>query len=187
MIVEWSHVFEEVMKEKGASEEELTGLVQSIGLPLSQEEINSINSSQHNPFPLSDPLYNLYRPFDPTKWVIPNRPLPRSYLDFLRWSNGGWGRSGRREFGFFGTLDLREFLLSYHVPQYMPGVIPFALDGGGIFYVFDMREEPVKEEYPILVVASGDLDFGDDKILANSFIEAYTGKTRASDVLHGNI
>jgi NAD(P)-dependent dehydrogenase (short-subunit alcohol dehydrogenase family) len=51
-------------------------------------------------------------PFDPARWRIPDRPIPASYLSFLRWSDGGEFQTGDR----FGTApeiaDVVAFLAS---------------------------------------------------------------------------
>ncbi len=46
-------------------------------------------------------------------------------------------------------------MLAYHVPEYMPLAVPFAFNGGGTFYMFDMRSPPVNGEYPIVCCGSG--------------------------------
>ena len=184
MKLDWLQIFDEVYKENGVSEKDITTLVEQIGLPLSEDEIHHINVTQRNPYPINNPLYNYYKPLDPTKWVIPDKPLPSSYLDFLRWSNGGWFRTEEREFDFFSTLDLRSIQLGAAFPQYMPNVIPFASDGGGNYYVFDMREKAIDEEYPIFIVDTSNLGFEDAKFLAPAFVEACKGLTKTSDVLY---
>lgn len=184
MKLDWLQIFDDFNKENGASEKDITALVDRVGLPLSEDEIRHINSSQTNPHPVNNPLYNFYKPFDAAKWSIPNKALPSAYLDFLRWSNGGWGRIGERTFDFFSTLDLRIIQLEYAIPQYMPDVFPFASDSGGHFYVFDMRENAINEEYPIFVVGAGNLGFEDAKFLAPTFMQACKGTTSAIDILY---
>jgi hypothetical protein len=115
------------------------------------------------------------------KWTLPNGPLPPAYLDFLSWSNGGEFWNGRRCFQFFATWDLRENMLCHSVPKYMPGSLPFALDGGGHFYLFDMRRPPVKGEYPILLAGCGDLDYEDALPVARTFVAVCKGKTDLLD------
>ena len=128
--IDWKQVFPQGTSEKGATEEELRQLASTIWLPLSEEEVQAINASQSNPFPSGNPLHATYKPFDPRQWRLPSRLLPPSYLTFLGWSNGGEFTNGDRRFGFFSTADLREFLLSYHVPQYMPGSLGWRWKSG---------------------------------------------------------
>lgn len=178
-MVDWSEVLDESDRSPGASEAEITEFVSTVGLPLSEAEVAMIYRGQQNPFPASDPLYAAYVPFDPRMWTIPNRPLPPAYLDFLRWSNGGEFQNGERCFQFFSTREVRELLLSYNLPQYMPGALPFALNGGGRFYLFDMRRAAVDGEYPIICSHAGNLGWGPDECvrIARSFEEACRGTT----------
>ena len=48
--------------------------------------------------------------------------------------------------------------LAYELPEYMPNAVSFAMDGSGNHYMFDMREEPINGEYPILFAHSGAWD-----------------------------
>lgn len=176
--IDWSSVFADAYPEPGASEEDLAAALADLRRLLSDEEADEIARSLTNPFPKSDPLHFSWRPFDPRRWTLPSGPLPRSYLSLLRWSNGGAFSNGDRNFDPFLPCDrLREYLLCYHVPQYMPLALPFALDGGGNFYLFDMRQNPVEGEYPVLYVGAGNLDYEDAVLVASSFVEACRGMT----------
>jgi hypothetical protein len=159
--MDWSAVFDDMYPLPGASEAEIAQFVASIGAPLSKAEVAVINRSQRNPFPKGDPLHAAYRPFDPSQWVIPNRPLPSAYLAFLRWSNGGEFRTGERWLQVFPALDprhgARAMMLAYQLPEYMPGALPFAFNGGGTFYLFDMRLPAAAGEYPVVCSHSGSL------------------------------
>ena len=46
-------------------------------------------------------------------------------------------------------------MISHCIPEYMPGCVPIAFDGGGTFYLIDMREPAVDREYPILFGHAG--------------------------------
>ena len=76
---------------------------------------------------------------------------------------------------------MREYLLAYHVPQYMPRALPFAFDGSGRFYLFDMRDRPIQGEYPVLYVGAGSLRYEDAVAVASSFVEACRGTTDPAD------
>jgi hypothetical protein len=187
-VMDWSTVFDEIDALPGATEDELRCFIESLQDPLTAEEIREINEAQQNPFPKSDPLFNSYRPLDPSRWTMPGRPLPPMYLDFLSWSNGGEFRSGDRWFQFFPALDtthgVRAMLLAYHVPAYMQGFLPFAFNGEGTFYLFDMREPSIAGEYPVVCTHSGNLGGGADECarIAESFLSACQGKINVDDL-----
>ncbi|HEY4262442.1 MAG TPA: hypothetical protein VGM98_19930, partial [Schlesneria sp.] len=53
--------------------------------------------------------------------------------------------------------------------------VPFALDGAGGFYLFDMRNGPVNGEYPIATAHAGNLGWDDESAYAKcatTFAEA---------------
>ena len=183
--MDWLSVFDEVHPVSGASAKAIRQFVATLGRPLSAAEVKAIVASQRNPFPKGDPLYTAYRPFDPTTWRLPQRPLPQSYLSFLQWSNGGWCRSGARAFDFFGAGTVRQMLLAYHLPEYMPDALPFAWNGDGIFYLFDMRQQPVADEYPIVCAQAGNLGWTVRKCgyVADAFPAACCGKGNVATLL----
>jgi hypothetical protein len=180
-VIDWSRVFDEVHPAAGASAADLKRLIASVGQPLTPSEVKAIRHSQRNPFPKGDPLYASWRPFDPSAWMVPDRPLPESYLGFLSWSNGGEFRTGERWFQFFPALDpgggVRATLLAYHLPQYVPGALPFAFNGGGTFYLFDMRRAARRGEYPVVCSDSGSLGWKPDQCrqVADTFEAACRG------------
>jgi SMI1 / KNR4 family (SUKH-1) len=180
-MVAWHSVFDEAHPVKGASAGELELFVASVSQPLTPMEIEAINRSQRNPFPEGDPLHAPWRPFDPSVWVLPNRPLPASYLDFLTFSNGGEFCSGDWRFQFFPALGqshgVRAMMLAYHVPEYMPSALPFAFDGAGGFYLFDMRQAAKDGEYPVVISHSGELVWSPDESgqIAETFYDACRG------------
>ncbi|QDT91751.1 SMI1/KNR4 family protein [Gimesia algae] len=174
--MDWNHVFQHVAKEIPATDDDITYLQKSVLAPLVKSEITEINSEQQNPFLETNPLYEEYQPFDPSKWDIPMRPFPDAFVAFLKWSNGGDFVRGEREFGMFGTKSIREYLLAYQIPEYMPGAVPFAFDGGGGFYLFDMRKEMIDGEFPIVISHSGSLGWDQEDAIriADTFLEAIT-------------
>jgi hypothetical protein len=103
-------------------------------------------------------------------------PLPESYRQFLLASNGGWGRSGTREFGFFGTEEMVSYWRDYEFGEYMPGALPFALNGGGTFYVFDVRNAPVASASAVFTCESGANTWDTATWLAASFQAACQGQ-----------
>ena len=182
MSFDWNLVFDEALAVRGATDHEIDRFRTEVTRPLSSAEVDEVNRSQRNPFRPGDPLYSHYRPFDPGTWTLPNTPLPALYFSFLRFSNGGEFRSGDRWLQFFPALDpdqgVRAMLLAYDVPQYMPGAMPFAFDGSGTFYMFDMRLLPVDGEYPIACAHAGNLEWDPRAYwtVANSFLGVCTGK-----------
>jgi len=182
---DWSKVFKTKYPVAGASNENLAEAQAALLAPLSDEELAAIVSSQMNPFPPGDPLHAQYRPFDPTQWQLPNKPLPPKYLDFLHWSNGGSFFNGDRHFDpFLNCHDLRRNLIGYHIPQYMPEAVPFALSGDGQAYLFDMRKNPTKGEYPILFASLGSLRYEQSVVVGKSFVDVCSGTTSPHDALY---
>jgi len=186
--VNWASLFDEAQPNPGASDADIDHFVATIGQPLSPVEVAEVNRTQQNPFSVSDPLHAAYRSFDPSSWLMPNRPLSSDYLSFLRWSNGGWCRTGEREFGFFPTGDptngVRAMTLAYHVPQYMPGALPFAFNGGGVLYLFDMRAAARAGHYPVVCASAGNLGWGEDTcwVVADSFLAVCQEPSNVEDL-----
>lgn len=139
----WNNVFEEkIERRRGLSEAGIARFVATVMQPISDEEVK---------YRLGD---------NASRWKLPEGPLPRSYLSFLRWSDGGEFRNGNRLIQFFPALDrsdgVRIMMLLYAVPEYLPGLLPFASNGGGVFYAFDMRMRPAANgEYPIVAAECG--------------------------------
>ncbi len=178
-MIDWSSIFDRAKPKPGATDRRVEQLVRGLGRPITHTEYDRIMASQRNPFPKADPMHRRWAPFDPSNWQMPDRPLPESYLSFVRYADGGEFWSGERLFQMWGT-GLREFLLAYHVPQYMPRAVPFAFNGGGVAYLFDMREPPGPDgEYPILCAGSGNWDFDPfySPLVADSFPGACRGRT----------
>jgi hypothetical protein len=175
--ISWDHIFPREIPGKGASEAELQAFVSSHGKPLTAEEVHTVIDAQAHPSQDSGPAQASDKRIEPRKWQIPARPLPLSYLSLLKWSNGGSFYNGHRGFNFLSTSAVREFLLNYCFPEYMPGAMPFAFDGDNNFYLFDMRSDPVEGEYPILFVRGENLSYANAVQVASSLREACQGKT----------
>jgi hypothetical protein len=189
-MTEWSTLFDEAYKVAGASAADIDRFVATVGQPLGPTEVKAAIDIQRNPFSKGDPLYASWRPFDPSAWVVPNRPLPPSYLELLSWSNGGEFRTGERWFQFFPILHprhgVRAILLAYELPQYMPGAIPFAFNGAGTFYLLDMRRAAEREDYPIVCSHAGNLgwDMSECVQIATSFEAACRGTVNVDELLY---
>lgn len=115
---------------------------------------------------------------DPSQWTCPPGPLPPSYLDFLGWSNGGSFFAGDREWLMLAAEEVREYMLDYALPVHLPRTVPFALDGRGGFYLFDMRGGPGADgEYKVIHVPGDDLVFAAATEVADTFRGALEGRT----------
>jgi len=75
-------------------------------------------------------------------------------------------------------------MLAYHIPQYMPDALPIAFNGGGVFYLLDMREPACEGEYPIVCASSGYLGWEPRawRLVAPSFLEACRGTVNVEDL-----
>lgn len=120
-------------------------------------------------------------------WLIAGRRPPESYVSFLRWSNGGSFSNGERRFEpFFRVprdaadegLLLRETMLGYGVPEAMPHVLPFAFDGRGVFAAFDMRDEPIDAEFPIVAFHASTCCWPEATRVGSTFEAFCRGTTR---------
>ena len=172
----WDAVFDRVFERSGPAD---PAAIDQVFLPISPAEIVSVTAQFRNPWPVGSPQHAAHRPLDPSKWMLPRPPLPRSYVDFLLWSDGASWQTGEREFSCFGCKHLREYLLHYEFPEYMPGAVPIGLDGGGVFGVFDLRNGPSDK---VWAIGSGALSWDDVVPIAESFPEFCRGTTRVGDV-----
>ena len=111
------------------------------------------------------------------------RDLPNTYLDLLAISHGGGIAIGEREIAYFDSESIRNYLIDYQFPVYMPCALPFGLNGGGVFYVFDMREPAIDQEYPIVAASSGNLCYDDAPTIARSVPELLSESTNIEDLL----
>ena len=185
MTIDWLKVFEEVQhRPPGATANDLAALIAALERPMSPEEVREHIVWQTNPRPANRPGRASDQPIDPTGWALPAAPLPQSYLELLQWSNGPSFLTGERQFTFFGCGDMRDYLVHYQFPEYMPGAIPLGMDGGGLFAAFDTRAGLIDGEYPILVTPASVLDYEDARVVASSLVDFCEGTSSIADVLH---
>lgn len=171
-MIEYDKIFSWMDKEKPAKEVDIECLKFKTLLPMTQSEIDETNHSHW------DHIKDSRQEFDSSKWEIPKGTFPNSFVNFLRWSNGGYFENGERNFSpFFSPAEIRQMLLAYEFPEYMQGAVPFAFDGGGVFYIFDMRKEPADGEYNIYMAGSGALFWEDAVFVAETFNELINGNT----------
>jgi hypothetical protein len=176
--IDWSTLFEKIYERSAPAK---PGALDQILAPLSEADIAAIVKSQQNPWPASSPEFGMYRPFDPSRWLIPGPPVPNSNVSFLNWADGASWQTGDREFACFGCKHLREYLLAYHVPQYMPGALPFGLDGGSLFGVFDLR---AGSSDAVWAVSTGNLRWRDAVRVADSFVDFCRDTTSVGDLYY---
>lgn len=154
--------------EPPASDADIVEFAQSVFAPLSANDIRELHAEHKTA--VGDDVFD--PPFDPASWQLPKRPLPESYLTFLRYSNGGFFAGQNRDLDpLFNTREVRDYMLGYSVPHWMPMSCPIGFDGGGTFYLLDMRLEPQINDYPVLFAHASNLGYDDAVTLANSFAE----------------
>jgi hypothetical protein len=131
--VDWATVFAEVnRKEGGLDPQALAAALAGIQRPFERDEIEEMLAIE----PEIDSLQNSLAQVE-DRW-------PGSWLSFLNWSNGGDFINGDRGFqDMFSVDQVREYTTCYGVAAFLPGAIPFAMDGGGCLYMFDTREAPI--------------------------------------------
>jgi hypothetical protein len=135
------------------------------------QEIPDVAAQQHD----------LYRPIDASRWQLPQRPLPTGYLDLLAWSDGGDFANGERWLQLFptdGPSGVRAMTLAYHLPEHMPAALPFASNGGGVFYLFDMREPDADGEYPVVAALATSAGQPMRSATANAVVNLVDGQGR---------
>jgi hypothetical protein len=183
--IDWSAIFDKLFdRPPGATAADLAVLTAALERPMSPEEVREHIAWQKNPWPVNYPEHATFQPIDPTGWPMPGAVLPESYLELLRWSNGPHFRTGERELAFLGCGEMRDYLVNYQFPEYMPGAIPLGLDGGSLFAAFDTRGGLIDGEFPILVSAAGNLDYVDARVVASSLVEFCRGTNPIAEVLH---
>lgn len=65
--------------------------------------------------------------------------LPKEYVDFLRWADGGFGFVGHAHVILWPLEDLGRKNKAYDVAEFAPGLFLFGSSGGGEAYAFDIR------------------------------------------------
>jgi hypothetical protein len=177
MSLHWPEIFDEFNSQPAASENQVRQLHESMVMPLTDQEIAELEA-QHRQFKFK---------YDIRAWVFPAGPLPPSYLSLLGFSNGGNFRNGGRCLHpLFATDEVRGYLLGYNLPEHIPHTFPFAMDGSGVIYLFDMRQPPVDGEYPVLVSHAGSLSYGCCGKVADSFLECCRGTEEVFELAHSS-
>lgn len=94
--------------------------------------------SQNMPATEQD-FYELYHWLEEKEFPV--TILDTSYQNFLSESNGGGFLRGEREYQMFSMCEICDFYEIYAFETYMPHALPFAMDGYGNFFLFDMRKQ----------------------------------------------
>ena len=158
----------EFQPEAPAADNDIAVFVESVFAPLTDSEIEDL-VHEHKKI-VGDG--NFDPPFDPSLWQLPNHKLPDSYLEFLRFSNGGFFGGENRDLDpLFTTHQVREYMLAYSIPHWMPKSCPIGFDGGGTFYLLDMRKSSKINDYPVLLAHAGNLGYDNAMRIADSFAE----------------
>lgn len=71
-----------------------------------------------------------------------NLQLPKDYVQFLNYANGGEGFIGPNAYVMLWRVEeLAQMNLAYEAARYVPGLLIFGSDGGGEAFAFDTRAE----------------------------------------------
>lgn len=105
--------------------------------------------------------------------------LPDTYIELLKESNGGDFTTGNREYQLFSAKETLQAYQSYNFSVYMPFAFPFAMDGCGNFYIFNLREK----DDCIYVVSSSDLEWEECHKIADSFIKCLEQKESLDEII----
>lgn len=101
--------------------------------------------------------------------------LPKDYLDYLRFSNGGDGDLGDRV-GWCSLWPAEEVIQlnrDYEIQQWVPGFFCIGSDGGGEAFVFDTRTPAPWKLYKIPFVCLAE----DEAMFVAESFAAFIGTT----------
>jgi len=130
------------------------------------------NIYSKNPRANDKEVENLYR------WLknngFPIHSLPQEYLDLMYESNGGDYVNGEREYQFLSFEEIIEYYEAYMFFEFMPYAYPFAMDGCGNFYIFNLR----MVDNCVYVVSAGNMGWEKDECykIAKSFSQCLAQK-----------
>ncbi len=107
--------------------------------------------------------------------LFPVYKLPDEYVELLKESNGGDFLKGEAEYQMFSLLEVVEYYELYNFSEFMPFALPFAMDGCGEFYLFNMR----CSDNAVYKVHCGDMGWDSEQcsLIANSFRECICNQT----------
>lgn len=157
-------------KDEPLSDREIADMNGFLAEPLNEEEIKSL-----------DELCAVTGQIDPRNWQLSDYHLPSEYIDLLRYSRSGLLANGEREFGFFSPEAIRDYYLRYMFPEYQPGAVPIGLNGGGVFYAYDLRNPT--SGAPIIATSSNILSWEESVVLGHSLADVFAKDTNIEDEL----
>lgn len=113
--------------------------------------------------------------------AFPRSVLPSALITLLRKSNGGDFTVGQREYQLFSTAEICKTYETYQFDLYMPFALPWAMDGCGNFYVFNLRGE----DAAVYAVSAGNMGWAPDECfrIANNFEECLTQTIPLDDLM----
>jgi hypothetical protein len=125
---DWTRLFEVTRREPALAPLEARRQIEQLSAPLSASELAELAGVVGCP---EEALR--------TQNPVAQHGFPEELLDLYRWCDGGDLTVGDRRFEPLLRLgEIREYLLAYGVIHWLPGCIPFAMDGGGCFYLLDV-------------------------------------------------
>ena len=107
-----------------------------------------------------------------------DRELPKDYLRFLQWSNGGEGQVGSSYLSIWPVEELEELNQVYSIQRYLPEVVAIGSDGGGKGYGLDYVAPP---EVRLVRFPFGDLDRASVELLGASFQDGLKNLLQSSE------
>lgn len=93
--------------------------------------------------------------------------LPKEYIEFMLFSNGGEGTIGQSYLALWRVEDIIELNEAYKVSEYAPGLLIIGSDGGDTAYCIDMNIDKL----PIVQVPFIGMDLDEVCICGNTFID----------------
>lgn len=91
--------------------------------------------------------------------------FPDSYRSLVQFTNGLCGDFGGAYLDFIPVESLATYNREYGFPEFAPGLISFATNGGGEGYCFDTRTSP----FPVVVTPFIGMSLRDSISVAPSF------------------
>jgi hypothetical protein len=72
--------------------------------------------------------------------------LPKEYLEFLEWSNGGEGDTGSNYFTLWKSDELKSLNDGYDIEGFLPGAVAIGDDGPNLLFL-DANQQVCRTPY----------------------------------------